>query len=145
MDKRGKDIYTIGYHFFQGRGPISKILSIIGRSRLTHVVISIRSSTGPMYYNCTWGQTSSWFSGEIGVCPVDSIYEELELSLPLVDILLPPDEPYDLWRVVLNYTTNYPRHPLSCTEAVHRLRTLGGKRTKGKTAGALYRYLRKEV
>lgn len=161
-----KDTYIVGYHFYRGKGPMGTILTIMGRSRYTHVIITMNKKQkeqgplltlsypnlpvgsgkqNPTFYNCTWGQESSWYHGEPNLQPLESIYEELDLHLPSVDILLPCGERYSLGKVVLNYITGFPRHTLSCTEAVHRLRYLGGKTTKGKTVGALHRYLRKEA
>ena len=136
--------YLVGYHFIPSKSLTSKILMVLGRSRLTHVYISLSSDGEIIYYNCSWTVSTSWHTSSTAV-PYDSVYEELDLDLGMVDLVLPADEPYHLWRAVMHFFTTRPRHTLTCVEAVHRLRFLAGKRTKGRTTGGLYRYLKERL
>ena len=140
-----KDIYTVGYHFLPSRHWMSRVVQAVGRSSLSHVYLSLTSSTGTLYYNCSWTERTLWYTGPVTVVPKVSLYETLELDIDMVDMVLPIDEHYSLPRVVSNYLVTYPRHPLSCVEAVKRIRHIGGKETKGRTTGGLYRYLKERL
>lgn len=138
--------YRCGYHFFRGTSRRAWVLRLLGLSPYTHVVLSLHNpTTGTLYYSTSHGQCTSWYSEDTQLCPSDSLYEDLTLDLHLVDLVLPCDEDYNLTKVILHYITGRPRHTLSCVTAVHRLRYLAGRETRGRTPGSLYRYLRRRI
>jgi len=138
------DDCVVGYHFFTVRTIKSCVISLFGLSPLSHIVVSVRTREGTLYYNCSWGVESEWFVGDIPICPTASLYENLTLDLSFVDMVLPKGEYYSLWKVILNFFTGRPQHTLSCVSAVQRLRYISGKETKGRTPGGIYRHLKKE-
>lgn len=137
----------VGYHFYRLKTWRHRLITLFTFSSIGHVIISVQTDSGIAYYDCTWGRMGMWFS-ELSreYTPYDSLYENTEMNLKILDLLLPQDtERYTMWRVILHCYTGYPKSPASCISSVHRTRFLMNKETKGRTPGRLYHYLRKEL
>ena len=137
----------VGYHFYKLKSWKHRLITLFTFSSIGHVIISVQTDNGIAYYNCTWGRMGQWFSELSRECtPFDSLYENTTMDLKTLDLLLPQNtERYSMWRVILHCYTGLPRFPSSCISSVHRTRFLMGKKTKGRSPGGLYHYLREEL
>ena len=136
----------VGYHFFTPLSLKGRLVALLGLSPVSHIVISVHPEGQDIhYYQCGWGQSSTWSVGELGVSPYDSLYEDLDIDINVLNLLLPRDEEYSLQRVSLNYMLGMYRHTLSCVSCVHRVRFLGNRDTTGRTPGGIYKHLRQTV
>lgn len=137
---------TVGYHFYTLDTWKHRVIKAFSGSNITHVITSIETEQGILYYDCTWRKLSNWYS-DLGpyTPPLYSLYEDVEMDLQVLDLLLPKGEFYSLWKVVSHLLFGYPRSPSSCISSVHRLRYLCGKQSKGRSPGAVYKHLSKEL
>ena len=135
----------VGYHFYKLKSWRHKVLTVFTGSRIGHCEVSIQTENGISYYDCSWPRLSGWFNGDRPYLPYDSFYEDCEMDLKTLDLLLPKGERYSLWKVISHYYTGYPKSPSSCISSVHRIRFLMHKETKGRSPGGLYKYIRKEL
>ena len=135
----------VGYHFYKHKSWRHRLLRILTVSNVGHVDISVQTPSGISYYDCTWPKLSGWYTEDRPFVPFDSYYEDTELSLTTLDLVLPVGEKYSLWKVGLHYLTGYPKYPSSCVSSVHRIRYLMGKETKGRSPGGLYKYIRRHL
>ena len=135
----------VGYHFYKLKSWRHRFLKVTTWSSIGHCEVSIQTDNGISYYDCSWPRLSGWYTGDRPLTPCDSLYENMELELNVLDLVLPRGEKYVPWKVVTHYLTGYPKSPSSCISSIHRLRYLVGKGTKGRSPGGLYKYLRKEL
>lgn len=137
----------VGYHFFTPLSLKGRLVSLLGLSPISHIVISIDLGGEYIhYFECGWGNESAWYIGEgLGVTPYDSLYENLELNLEEINKALPKDEIYSLPKVTLYGLLGVYKDILSCVTCVHRLRELAGHTTKGRTPGAIYKHLKQRL
>ena len=137
---------TVGYHFYTLDTWLHRLIKISTGYRISHVLVSVETESIRLYYDCTWGVLSDWYTDLSPYnSPSHSLHEYLDIDLDMLDMLLPKGEHYSAWKVVSNLLCGYPRSPSSCVSSVHRLRFLCGKPTKGRSPGAVYKYLRKEL
>lgn len=135
----------VGYHFYKLKSWRHRLLRVITGSTISHCEISIQTDNCISYYECSWPKLSGWYTGKRPLVPYDSLYENTELDLNTLNLLLPQGEKYVLWKVATHWYIGFPRSPSSCISSVHRIRFLMDKKTKGRSPGGLYNYLKKEL
>ena len=135
----------VGYHFYKLKSWRHRALKVITGYSIGHCEVYVHTDDGISYYDFSWPRLSGWYNGSRPITPYDSLYENSELDLKTLDLLLPQGERYVPWKVALHFYTGYPRSPSSCISSIHRIRFLMGKETKGRSPGGLYHFLRKEL
>lgn len=137
----------VGYHFYYIRSLRHSLIYILTRHKVGHVIVSVQTPNGLAYYESMMNKNGSWYS-ELSreLSPFDSLYENTEIDLKTLDLLLPQDtERYSMVGTILHYICGYPKSPASCVSYVHRIRYLMNKQTKGRSPGGIYKHLRKEL
>lgn len=140
-----KERVRVGYHFYKLRSWTHLFLRIFTYSSIGHIRVSVQTDAGISYYDCSWHSESGWYNSEYEFTPFDSLYEDMEIDLTTLDLLLPKGEKYNALKVGLHYYFGVPKSPSSCISAVHRIRFLCGKKTRGRSPRSVYRHLRKEL
>lgn len=135
----------VGYHFYKLNSWTHLFLRVFTGSTIGHCEISVQTDNGISYYDCSWPRVSGWYTGKRPLTPFDSLYENTELDLSILNLLLPQGEKYVPWKVATHWYTGYPKSPSSCISSIHRIRFLIGKKTKGRSPGGLYRYLKHQI
>jgi len=122
-----------------------QFVSLMTRSPVTHVVVSVDFGEGPIH--CNWSSVKGiqWTHREPRLAPDYVVVEEGDITPELIDPVLPYGEKDPWYKILWWYWTGYPRNTCSCSIVVHRIRALMGKETKGRSPGGIYRELRQTV